>query len=354
MLTTITVGRALAKRFVEEQPQGPNLDLPPVTVWLFLIDMVLFIPLLMVVGYTFGHLYPTLAAVEDPLPDYEALSMNDDGTPKADNDPVVHTAQPGKPVTGSVRAINRLVRSHGPGWAANFRGITYAAVVGVVIGAATLFLAVPLFVPMRIAHLIALLALAPLSTAWTHVVITPRSAESFFRRIPALKKTYTATWLPTVAFWAAVHLATGLAQLLANTLGLKLVDRTAPASRGEVCQGLAVLLFILALQALLVIPAHTALTRVQASLLPADRDAIVPFDRSFGGRVEPEVVTGKGFATLGAALATVSRASWCRIYLLRVKLFGAAVLAYLAMGAVVAVQVLMVSLVVGSKGGGKE
>lgn len=291
--------------------------------------------------------------MEDPLPDYEAVSMNDDGTPKADNDPVVHTAQPGKPVTASVRAINRLVRSHGPGWAANFRGITYAVVVGGLICATMLFLAA-LFIPIRIAHLIALLALAPLSTAWTHVVITPRSAESFFRRIPAPKKTYAATWLPTVAFWAAIHLATGLAQLLANTLGLKLVDRTAPASRSEVCQGLAVLLFILALQVLLVIPAHTALARVQASLLPADRDAIVPFDRSFGGRVEPEVVSGKGFATLGAALATVSRASWCRIYLLRVKLFGAAVLAYLAMGAVVAVQLLMVSLVVGSKGGGKE
>lgn len=50
MLTTITVGRALAKRFVEEQPQGPNLDFSPVTLWLFLIDFVLFIPLFMVVS----------------------------------------------------------------------------------------------------------------------------------------------------------------------------------------------------------------------------------------------------------------------------------------------------------------
>ena len=117
----------------------------------------------------------------------------------------------------------------------------------------------------------------------------------------------------------------------------------------DLAKWLCVLGVSLALQMLLVIPTQTALARVQASLLPADEDPVVPFDRSFGGRVEPEVVSGKGFATFGAALKTVPAASWVRIYMLRLKIFGVNMAVFAAMGVVVLLETLVVFWVAGRK-----
>lgn len=272
--------------------------------------------------------------------------MNDDGTPKDTAEPVV-VAQPGKPVTSSLRAINRLLRSLG-GWRSNFRGLAYSFAVGFLMFATLSFANLLPFLNFRIGHLLALLAVAPLYAAWTHVIITPPSTTAFYRRIPNLRKTYIATFVPTIFLWASVHLSATLITLLSSHFNLSLSDPSDPnrfrdtlPSGPESGKGLAVLAVGLVLQVLLVIPAETALTRVQASLLPADQDTIVPFDRSFGGRVEPEVVSGKGWATLGAAVATVTRGSWLRIYLLRVKLWAVNILLQVGMVAIVVVQMLI-------------
>ncbi|KAL2024011.1 hypothetical protein VTK56DRAFT_246 [Thermocarpiscus australiensis] len=348
MLSTVAVGGAVVRRLAEDPP---NWKLPPSSAFFFIGDFVLFFPVLLIIGYSLGHVYPTLAAVEDPLPAYEAVPIDDDPTPKDDTDPV-RAAQPGKPITSSLRAINRLLRSYGSGWTANFRGIGYATVLGLLTAATTSLFSLPPFVPTRLGHLLALLALAPLATAWTHVVVTPPSAKSFRQRIPPLRKTYVATWLPTVLLWAASHAAVVAPAWLAHLIGLSSLSTTSSSRRpggspsfgadgSAVAKALCVAGVALALQVLLVVPASVALARVQASLLPADEDALVPFDRSFGGRVEPAVVSGKGFASVRAALATVSRASWLRIGLLRVKVFGVALVAYTLMAAVVVAQVLL-------------
>ncbi|KAK4157262.1 hypothetical protein C8A00DRAFT_29827 [Chaetomidium leptoderma] len=343
MFSTVTIGHSLAKRFTEDPPQW---KLPTTAYFLFLGDFLLFLPVLLIFGYTLQHVYPTLAAVEDPLPAYEALAMNDDGTPKADNDPI-RTAQPGKPITSSIRATNRLIRSLG-GWLSNFRGLGYSIVIGFFTLTALGVFSVVL--PVRIAHLLALIALAPLSTTWTHIVITaPTPGKSFFQRIPSPRKVYLATWLPTILLWAAAHVSALLPELLDHVIGLQLRDRInggrfrdEPLHGSDIAKILAVVGLSVALQALLVIPSHAALTRVQASLLPADQDTLVPFDRSFAGRVEPEVVTGKGFATFGAAIKTIPVASWVRIYLLRVKVFAVGMGVYALMGVIVAGQLLLV------------
>lgn len=43
---------------------------------------------------------------------------------------------------------------------------------------------------------------------------------------------------------------------------------------------------------LVAVPATVTLKRVQASLLAEEEETVVPFDRTFGGRVLPEVVSG--------------------------------------------------------------
>ncbi len=313
-------------------------------------------------SYTFGQVYPTLAAVEDPLPAYEALAIDDNGIPKDPNDPITSTtAQPGKPVTSSLRALNRLLRFGGGNWRALFRGLGYLCVIGFLTGATTGFLTLLPFVGPRFAHLLALLAIAPLSTTWTHFIITPpptTSGRGFFRRIPSARKVYVATWFPIFLFWAASHTSVVLPHILAVLIGLaKPKNGSNPdpnprqpnpdpsysiGSGVDLAKWLCVLGVGVGLQMLLVIPTQTALARVQASLLPADEDPIVPFDRSFGGRVEPEVVSGKGFATFGAAIKTVPAASWVRIYLLRLKIFGANVAVITAIGLVVGLETLVV------------
>ena len=45
---------------------------------------------------------------------------------------------------------------------------------------------------------------------------------------------------------------------------------------------------------LIVFPASVSLTRVQASMLPEENESIVPFDRTFGGKVKPEILGGSG------------------------------------------------------------
>ncbi|KAL2172840.1 hypothetical protein VTG60DRAFT_18 [Thermothelomyces hinnuleus] len=353
MLQTLALGSTLAKRLVEDAPQTSQ---PPVALYfLGVANLVVFLPVLLILFYTFQYVYPTLAAVEDPLPAYEALAMNDDdGQPKSGNTPT-RTAQPGMPITASIRATNRLIRSLN-GWLSNFRGLGYSVLIGILTGLATLFFALFPFVPRPVAHLFALVIVAPLSTTWTHLVITRPSAKSFAQRIPALKKVYRATWLPTFLVWAATNACVYFPMLLAGLIGLELRDPERPdqirsqlPTSSDAGKALAVLGLSLGLQVLLYIPAETALTRVQASLLPPDEDTIVPFDRSFAGRVEPELVTGKGFTTFGAAIKSVTRASWVRIYLQRLKLFAVSMAIYFAVIAVVMVEALIVTVIQGSQ-----
>jgi len=286
--------------------------------------------------------------------------MADDDLPKDPADPPRTVALPGKPITASLRGLHRLLRSNSGGtWRGLFRGMGYAWVIGILTGTTTLFFSLAPFIPMPVAGLLALMAVAPLTTAWTHFIITapPTAANprTLFNRIPPIRKVYAATWLPTTLLWVATQASVLLPLGLAALIGLKgptePTQQPIKVSGSDAGKVLAVAGVSLALQALLVIPAHAALTRVQASLLPADEPTIVPFDRSFAGRVEPEVVTGKGFATFGAAIKTVTLASWGRIYLLRVKVFAFSFAVCSAMVALVVLELGLIALIASPKSG---
>jgi hypothetical protein len=57
---------------------------------------------------------------------------------------------------------------------------------------------------------------------------------------------------------------------------------------------IAVLAISMACTLFLCMPAVVTQIRVEASLLPEDQDVIVPFDRTFGGKVVPKVLGGTG------------------------------------------------------------
>lgn len=106
--------------------------------------------------------------------------------------------------------------------------------------------------------------------------------------------------------------------------------------------GIGVLALVLGF--LLVVPADVTLTRVQASLLADSEETIVPFDRSFNGKVIPEIVGGSGVIGMLDAWKTFDWNSRVRLVKAYLKVF----LMELAVGAVFfAIAIFEVVLVLG-------
>ncbi|RYP79342.1 hypothetical protein DL769_003023 [Monosporascus sp. CRB-8-3] len=317
---------------------------------LLILDIIIFLPAILVVSYTLHNIYPVLAMIEDPSPPaYEPVSLNGDTQSFADDtSPVADEAARGsetRAITASFRATHRTLYSIS-GWISYFRGFAcYIAMF-----AATMFIysiMVGTFVPSLIAAPVCAIAFVQLYTAWVHIVISAPSPKPFWRRLPPFKKTFQATALPVVVYFFAVEFSSFIATLLGLALGL---PRWNPSQPGAVPQGdandiwkaLIVLIVSLVLKVFLVIPVHVVLTRVQASLLPEEDETIVPFDRSFQGTVEPAIVGNKGFVSPMDAWKTFSRASWIRLVKLYVKIFLVGLALCVAWMAVVVPELLVI------------
>lgn len=336
---------------------APPAQLPGWAVLVIFADALVFLPVFIYIGYTLSHIYPTIAMVEDPLPPaYAAVSLSDSAAANANSSDAM-TTPPGAaaaahnkavdeapPLTStSLRRINRLLYATG-GWTASLRGLGCAVALDLVSGVCGA--AVGAFVPRAFGVLLAALATVQLHTVWTHIVVTVPSELPFWRRLPDFGKTFRATWAPVAAYWAARQFTALVPVVLAGAFGLDTWDPRAPGavpvySGHAVWQSLVVLLATLLSAVCLVIPAQVVLVRVQASLLPADADTIVPFDRSFGGAVEPEVVTGKGYVDFVTAWRTFGRDSWVRLLRLMGKIVAVTLAVYLVFLALVVPEFLL-------------
>ncbi|KAF3767811.1 hypothetical protein M406DRAFT_321733 [Cryphonectria parasitica EP155] len=342
-----TLGGALVRRATDLDNNGGGSDnddmaqLPGWAVLVFFANFLVFAPVFLYIGYTLSHVYPTLAIIEDPQPpSYAALSLNAD-EPTADG---THAADESSALTTtSFRRINRLLYSTA-GWTSNFRGLGCA----VALNFAALFCGsiFSFVLPASLGVLFAALATVQLSAAWTHIIISAPSSQHFWQRLPPFAKTFQATWLPVCAYWAAIQVTRLLPRLLSHAFGLSRWDPRNPTavpnySAHAVWQGFVVLVVSVACTILLVIPAQVVLCRVQASLLPPDEDTIVPFDRSFGGVVEPAVVTGKGYVDFLTAWRTFERASWIRLYRLLAKIMLVALAVYAVVMVIVVPEAIL-------------
>lgn len=198
-------------------------------------------------------------------------------------------------ITSSFRTTIRHLQSKG-GFRARFRGLSMALVYGFVLNLISRIL--NLFVPFFLAPIIASVICAHLYLGWTHIVISDPNPKPWYRRIPSIKmwkKVAGPTAILAVAQQAAIALPMHLAATF-NFIGKP--DDFVNTTNGQrwimVLEIFLVLALSLALALLVVIPAAVVLIRVQASLLPDELESIVPFDRSFGGKVNPEIVGGNG------------------------------------------------------------
>jgi hypothetical protein len=310
-------------------------------------------------SYTFNRVYPVLAMVEDENPPaYEPLSLNDPdatfpATPEEDG-ATTNVPKPtnGKPrtVTSSFRAIHKVLYATG-GWRAYFRGFFCLLAIGLASGFLSgIFVA---FLPMifsSVATLLSQLALIQLSTAWVHIIMSPPSKLPFWRRLPPFRKAFDAAARPAVLYWLALEVTNWVPYLVALAVGLRMptFDKdfkpTFPKpTEGQVSKSFLIFFITIILQIFLVIPAHVILVRVQSSLLPPDEDTIIPFDRSFEGKVEPAVVGGKGYVSMLDAWMTFSRAAWKRLIILYVKIFIVSTAIFVVMTAVLIPEVILMA-----------
>jgi hypothetical protein len=270
---------------------------------------------------------PSIKPPSEPADELAKVGLLDD----YDGEIEERAGQPSKPITSGLRSTFRHLSGVG-GFFSRWRGFRMA----VFASAAYSFFAVVLSallspVPVLsfvLPRFIAAVLTCNLHAAWTHDTIAMPSEKPFFRRfLPrAVARSLVAPTirlqLGTFVLQFATAGAAAFSQKIVEKHGLNFMTAN------------AYLLPIVVFLAILfghVLPSHIALIRTEASLLPEDRSAIVPFDRSFGGRVSWEVAEGceratrkarciQGF-TLRGAYRMFDRATYMRVVKMLVKMF---------------------------------
>ncbi|KFG79188.1 putative ubiquitin conjugating enzyme [Metarhizium anisopliae] len=342
------------KRTLEGGHDIRGYELPSWALLVFLVDILALIPVFLLFQYTFKLVYPVFAMVEDenppayePVPLDQPASGGEEGVARNSFKPT--NGRP-RTVTSSFRAINRLLMANG-GVAANFRGffcyLAQVLLTTLLMGIFTGTFGGYLF---PVATLLASLALVQYSTAWVHIVISEPSPLPFWSRLPPFRRTFEATWQAVTIFWFASEVTRFIPVVMALVLGITMpqggfnepldMDALGP---GFFAKSLVVTVVTVAASVFVIIPAYVVLVRVQASLLPVEQSTIIPFDRSFEGKVEPEVVGGKGYATVSDAWTTFSKTSWRRLLILYVKMFCLSLAAMALLVAVLVPQTIFIA-----------
>ncbi|KAL8811203.1 MAG: hypothetical protein Q9223_001892 [Gallowayella weberi] len=306
-----------------------------------IITAVLWFFALSAVQYVYGGVVATLTTIEtptatafkvDPAESDEAdaplLSANEKkSTPTEPELFFVKT----KPITSKIRTtIKHIVAEAGP-WA-RFRGLQVAVVYNfvhhILLRTLTLLFGGGM-ISQSFAAVVTAVVLCRLQMLWTHVVVSTPSEKKWYRRFPTVdagKKIIlpTAVWAiaeqATIYIPATLFVIFDLEGYFSNPSAFN--DLSAMQQKSVMLAFLAVLMSGIATAVLVVFPARVTLERVQASLLPEDHDYIVPFDRTFGGKVQPEVIGGTGVVSMLDAWKTFDWAARFRLVKLYAKVFA--------------------------------
>jgi len=148
----------------------------------------------------------------------------------------------------------------------------------------------------------------------------------WFRRL-APKSTWRKLAIPTAVTMLAQQAAILIPLYLAIAVGLtKAPDAIAQLSRHEqnvmIWSGFGISILTIILGVFVAIPANVILTRVQASILSDTDETIIPFDRTFKGKVVPEIVGGTGVIGMADAWNTFDWAARVRLVKIYAKVFA--------------------------------
>jgi len=240
--------------------------------------------------------------------------------------PIRETALPIKPITTGLRSTIRHLHSQEGFWS-RFRGIRHGIFYMAVMGAFSLIfqaLFAGMFGPLGfwLGSTTAAIVCCNAHATWTHATIAAPSEKRFFERFlprPVARQLV----FPTIR----LHATLGMTHFVVATLARVTVHKMRTSSHPHAAASLGFLPIIAAIAMSLgmVLPSYIALIRTEASLLPEDMSAIVPFDRTFGGRfLQTEEPTAHRCAfmkkmTVRGAFMTFNRDTYKRTLKMLVK-----------------------------------
>lgn len=326
--------------------------LTPGAATLLILTVLIFIAVLTAIRYTLLIVVATNAQVESPTHSYVPLDnqapkpFSDAGEPMIPNDPEVILIQD-QAITGSIRRTLKHLQARA-GYLARFRGF-WCAVCYAVLSQLLLQLlgpALSYILPFTVAHLLTgtliSILLARWDMAWTHVVISDPSPLPWYRRVPTFA-TWRKIWAPTAIAALTKQFAFVVPMVLWVAFGFNDVENA--KAQSPVAAGwkvFTILLVALLTYVFIVIPSQVALTRCQASMLPEEDESIVPFDRSYGGKVVPAIVGGSGMLSYVDAWKSFDRPARIRLVKLYAKILAVDVGLHLAFMLVLTLQLMLV------------
>ena len=235
-----------------------------------------------------------------------------------------------KPITAKMCTAVKHLKAQG-GRLARFRGLhvslIYHGIHSLIVKLLTHMTLRTVFYNPPVHILIAVgttVALCRLQMTWTHIVISAPSTKRWWRRFPSVKAGKNVI-IPTAVYAIAVQAAV----YVPNALFLPVMETFQnPSEYGDPATVRKVALaemFLIGLIAvgtivLVVIPAEVTLKRVQASMLPEEDETIVSFDRTFAGKVKPEILGGSGAVGMLDAWRTFDRSARIRLIKLYAKI----------------------------------
>lgn len=235
-----------------------------------------------------------------------------------------------KPITAKIRTTMKHLRAQAGPWS-RFRGLHVYVLYQLLYVMLFSFFSAALgrtIIPRPVAAVLTSVALCRWDLLWTHSIISTPSTRTFWQRIPKFDSVKQIL-MPAAVCAVAEQVALYVPNDMFRTFGLSAYSN--PEHFGKVDQetqkhALFQLLMVAAVgivtSFLIQLPATVTLTRVQASLLAEEEETIVPFDRSFGGKVEPRVVGGTGAVSMLDAWKTFDYAARIRLVKLYAKIFA--------------------------------
>lgn len=324
MVVSSVVRRGLELASAQD-PEQPNIHFSGWLAGLFFFTILAFTFCVFKIQYTYGMVVPTLAAVEESNPEvYVRIDANPDPTKPNDPTEIAAEAAP-KPITSKLRTTIKHLRARAGFWS-RFRG--FSMFMTNMMATSFLVRLVPIssgnFIAQAISQVAIGTLLANLDLAWVHIVISEPSPKRFYQRIPGYK-----TWVKIAPVAALCHAAVAVSFYLpliltAGISGWKWMDGGADSmpTEEELRKAAAALTFPSLLCFVISFFARAIFVRVAASMLPDDEEAIVPFDRAFGGKVVPAILGGSGKLSVKDAWTTFDRAARVRYFKAFGKAFG--------------------------------
>jgi hypothetical protein len=326
---------AFGSKMTSQNPDQPLGDIVqkvnnPAAIIVFGITFLVYLALSVSIEYAIRYVATGLAIIEDdetngaiklPAGDEAAAPLIDE------YDATVETgAISQKPITSGIRSTFKYLSST-HGFFSRWRGLGNGIFYGVIFMAfSSIFTAFLSFIPVLgfvIGRLAAGMITCNLHAAWTHAIIATKSERPFFQSFLS-RGAAKHLMLPTARNQFALMSMGGVAIGLANATQKVVMQRGATFWAVPILSLLTMILPLI-IFFFVVIPSHIALIRSEASLLPEDRSAIVPFDATFGGRIAwKELDSRKAYflqnISLKGAYKTFDKRTYMRVVKMSVKL----------------------------------